>query len=185
MYTAEEILAELNKLNWNTPERFRNNQKDSSGNYFLFRGHGTLEDDNFATPGLVHLTPFFDVASSLMRFKLSASYLNFPVNYCLVSVYTGGKENKFYPDETIEYVLKGKQADNGNHIDNITIFDKDKHFETKKNPDNQKIATYIVKFESFFDKDKCKIAEISNSLKEILQTNKKTNQITISNQRDI
>lgn len=172
MYSKEEVQSELNKLKWESPEKFKNNQKDASGKYFLFRGHDIFEDNIFQTPGLVHLTPFFNTAASL-RFKLSLHYINFPSNCFFISVYTGGKNNKFYPDETLEGVFKGEKIDNGVPINEITLFDEIKHFETQKNEDNQKITTYIVKFEKALRKDSAKIAKISDTLKEILKINKK------------
>ena len=66
-----------------------------------------------------------------------------------------------------------KKIDNGVPINEITLFDEIKHFETQKNEDNQKITTYIVKFENALRKDSAKIAEISDTLKEMLKINKK------------
>ena len=175
MYTQEEVLAELNKLSWDSPENFRNNQKDTSGKYLLFRGHDLFEDNVFQTKGLVHLTPFFNVACSIFRFKLSMNYTNFPPRYFFISIYTGGKDNKFYPDGTLEDVVKGEQPDNGVSISEIAVFDEVKHFETRKMEDNTKITTYIVKFENALRKDCVKIAKISDTLKDMLITNKKTN----------
>jgi len=173
MYSKEEVQSELNKLKWESPEKFKNNQKDASGKYFLFRGHDRFEDNILQTQGLVHLTPFFNTAASLFRFKLSLHYVNFPPNCFFISVYTGGKDNKFYPDETLEDVFKGQKADNGVPVNEITMFDEKKHFETKKNDDNHKITTYIVKFENALRKDSAKIAEVSDTLKEMLRINKK------------
>ena len=174
MYSKEEIQAELDKLNWQTaPNNYINNCKDVSGNYLLFRGHDRLEDNVFQTAGLVHLTPFFNTAASIFRFKLSKNYQDFPPRYFFISVYAGGKQNKFYPDETLEYVVKGETIDSGVHIDSINDFDKVLHFETAKLPENTKISTYIVKLENPVRKDSLKIAEISDKLKEMLRANKK------------
>ena len=173
MYSKVEVLAELNKLSWSLPEKFKNNQKDSVGNYLLFRGHDRFEDDITLHQGLIHLTPFFNIAASLFRFKLSLNYINFPPNYFFISVYTGGKNNKFYPDETLEEVFTGKKADMGVAISDILTFDESKHFETQKHDDNKKITTYLLKFENPLRKDSAKIAEISDVLKQMLQANKK------------
>lgn len=92
-----------------------------------------------------------------------------------VSVYTGNCENKFYPDETLEYVLAGKEKDNGETIDSITNFDENKHFETALNANNKKLATYIYKFTKGINKDSVMIAKLDENSKliEMLQTNQK------------
>ena len=183
MYTKEEIQEELDKQNWEKPELFWQNKKASDGKYLLFRGHDVLddtstlryEDKNGGKTYLVHASPIFKVATSPWKFKASINYKNFPPNMAFVSVYTGNSENKFYPDETLEYVLAGKEKDNGEAVDNITNFDENKHFETALNANNKKLATYIYKFTQGMNKDSVMIAKLdeNSKLMEMLQTNQK------------
>ena len=183
MYTKEEIQEELDKQNWEKPELFWQNKKASDGKYLLFRGHDVLddtstlryEDKNGGKTYLVHASPIFKVATSPWKFKASINYKNFPPNMAFVSVYTGNSENKFYPDETLEYVLAGKEKDNGEAVDNITNFDENMHFETALNANNKKLATYIYKFTQGMNKDSVMIAKLDENSKlvEMLQTNQK------------
>ena len=109
-------------------------------------------------------------------------YKNFPPNLAFVSVYTGGTNNKFYPDETLEFVLAGKEKDNGEKIDTITNFDKNKHFETALTKENKKIATYLYKFTKSLDKDSVMIAKLEDGSKlmQMLKENQKSNTIFTS-----
>ena len=183
MYTKEEIQEELDNMSWEAPNIFWQNKKTSSGEYLLFRGHGILDDRstinyknrNGENTHLVHLTPIFKVATSPWKLKLSINYQNFPPNMAFVSVYTGSNENKFYPDETLEDIIAGKREDNGEKIDNITIFDETNHFETALNPNNKKLATYIYKFTQGINKDSVMVARLDENSKliEMLKTNQK------------
>ncbi|MDR1026390.1 MAG: hypothetical protein LBL47_03225 [Lactobacillus sp.] len=183
MYTKEEVQEELDKQNWEKPELFWQNKKTSDGKYLLFRGHGVIDDtstqhykdENGDNTHLVHATPIFKIATSPWKFKASINYQNFPPNMAFVSVYSGSDKNKFYPDETLEAVLAGKEVDNGEKIDSITNFDDTKHFETALNAGNNKIATYLYKFTQGMDKDSVVIAKLdeNSKLMEMLQTNQK------------
>lgn len=183
MYTKAEIQEELDKQNWKKPELFWQNEKTSGGKYLLFRGHDVIDDTltqryadkNGENTHLVNATPIFEVTTSPWKFKASINYQNFPPNMAFVSVYVGNSENKFYPDETLEYVLAGKEKDCGEPIDNITNFDKTKHFETALNANNKKLATYIYKFTQGIRKDSVMIAKLNedSKLMEMLQTNQK------------
>jgi len=183
MYTKEEITEELDKQNWEKPELFWQNKINSDGKYLLFRGHGVLddtstqryEDKDGQDAHLIHASPIFEVATSPWKFKASINYQNFPPNIAFVSVYIGNNENKFYPDETLEYVLAGKEEDKGEKVDNITSFDKIKHFETALNAKNKKIATYIYKFTQGINKDSVVITKLdeNSKLMDMLQSNYK------------
>ena len=183
MFTKEEIQKELDKQNWEKPELFWQNKKTSDGKYLLFRGHGVIDDtstqhyknENGDNINLIHASPIFKAVTSPWSFKASMNYQNFPANLGFVSVYTGGTENKFYPDETLEYVLAGKEKDNGEKIDAITTFDETKHFETALTKENKKIATYLYKFTKGMDKDSVMIAKLEDGsqLMQMLKTNQK------------
>lgn len=183
MFTKEEIQEELDKQNWEKPELFWQNKKTSDGKYLLFRGHGVIDDtstqrsqnENGSEISLIHASPNFKTVTSPWSFKASINYQNFPANLAFVSVYSGGANNKFYPDETLEFVLAGKEKDNGEKIDAITTFDEVKHFETALTKENKKIATYIYKFTKGIDKDSVMIAKLDDNSKlmQMLKTNQK------------
>lgn len=183
MFTKEEIQKELDNQHWEKPELFWQNKKTSDGKYLLFRGHGVIDDtstqhyknENGDNISLIHASPIFKAVTSPWSFKASMSYQNFPANLGFVSVYTGGAENKFYPDETLEYVLAGKEKDNGEKIDAIATFDETKHFETALTKENKKIATYLYKFTKGMDKDSVMIAKLEDGsqLMQMLKTNQK------------
>lgn len=189
MFTKEEIQEELDKQNWEKPELFWQNKKTSDGKYLLFRGHGVIDDTstqhyenaNGNKVELIHASPIFKTVTSPWKFKVSQNYQNFPPNLGFVSIYTGGAENKFYPDETLEFVLAGKEQDNGEKIDTITNFDENKHFETALMEDNKKIATYLYKFTQGMNKDSVMIAKLDDESKlmQMLKTNQKTKDNTM------
>ncbi len=190
MFTKEEIQEELDKQNWEKPILFCQNHKASDGKYLLFRGHDVIDDastqryqnENGQEISLIHASPIFKAVVSPWKFKASMHYKNFPPNLAFVSVYTGGTNNKFYPDETLEFVLAGKEKDNGEKIDTITNFDKNKHFETALTKENKKIATYLYKFTKSLDKDSVMIAKLEDGSKlmQMLKENQKSNTIFTS-----
>ncbi len=183
MFTKEEIQKELDNQHWEKPELFWQNKKTPDGKYLLFRGHGVVDDtathryenENGAPINLIHASPNFKTVTSPWSFKASMNYQNFPANLGFVSVYIGSADNKFYPDETLEYVLAGKEKDNGERIDTIIHFDEVKHFETALTKENKKIATYLYKFTKGMDKDSVMIAKLEDDSKlmQMLKTNQK------------
>ncbi|MBP5161153.1 MAG: hypothetical protein ILP11_03825 [Alphaproteobacteria bacterium] len=165
-YTKEEIQTALNKLNWQEPTHFRNNQKQPDGSYLLFRVHGIWNDEATTRlpKGVVHLTPIFDLAV-FPRQNLSECHLNFPTKtrLMLLSVYKGSPDNIFYGDSQLA------NSTNGASIGQITAFNKRDHYETNKLPENVKIATYITEGMGSL----LRIALVSPELEDMIKTNER------------
>lgn len=179
-FTEEEIQVELDKLDWqpfsqNKFNEINKNEIDFMKDvpYFLYRTHDGISSDETATnKRILHASPF--LLGQNLRFNLSKHIKNFPKmgGSSLVSVYKGNNNNKFYRDETIEYVINGKEDDNGILISEIDSFDEVEHFETNAIENEELDYKFIILGKVFNQK----IAKISNNsnIYNILKTNSNT-----------
>ncbi|HEY1095779.1 MAG TPA: hypothetical protein VGF14_00905 [Alphaproteobacteria bacterium] len=186
IYSKEEVELTLAGMDWQSPDDFMQNDPQ---NPVLFRAHNTLDPENtrdFGTADkLIHATPVFTVAASLLRGKMNQHYEHIPPRHGFLSIYPCAPDQTFYPDEHLEAVAKGKMVDEGIPLYAITAFHEDKHYETGIPSQTPSLGLYLYRHGGIGKDIQVAPLPENHPLRDILKANQKPSRLPLLGKTDI
>ena len=111
---SEQLKQFFDELPWKAPPATFGEYTNSQ-DVLIFRGHHALQEDDPAlrVMGLLHGSVFFKKAAGYGApcMQTTKPYL-FPQRTGLISVYRPFAEQQFFPDETMEHILRWEEVGN-------------------------------------------------------------------------